>query len=93
MPPTLTLGQEMFSSTMSTCLLYTSGAHLKAAKAGDGHLFVSAQAVRDLVKHCIHRGLGPVSYTQLDVYKRQALFRVRSPLLTESRLMSLPRPT
>ena len=37
--------------------LRLAGAHLKAAKAGDGHLFVSAQAVRDLVKHCIHRGL------------------------------------
>ena len=29
----------------------------------------------------------------IDFSSRFALFRVRSPLLTESRLMSLPRPT
>ena len=34
-----------------------AGAHLKAAKAGNGHLFVRTQAVGDLVKHSIHRGL------------------------------------
>lgn len=34
-----------------------AGTHLKAAKAGDRYLFVCAQAVRDLVEHCIHRRL------------------------------------
>ena len=44
--------------------------------------------VSQVVQQCLHTLQG-------DVYKRQrfALFRVRSPLLTESRLMSLPRPT
>ena len=50
-------------------------------------------------EHFTPGGNIPVSYTHLDVYKRQycysrfGLFRVRSPLLAESLLMSLPRPT
>ena len=37
--------------------LRLAGTHLKAAKASDGDLFVGTQAIGDLVKQCIHRGL------------------------------------
>ena len=34
-----------------------AGTHLKTAKAGNGHLLVCTQAVSDLVKQSVHRGL------------------------------------
>ena len=70
---TLALGRDI-----QTCLLYTScdavAAHHDGVALGEGQVGHAAEAEADGAVDC---GAGAVSYTHLDVYKRQACGRPR----------------
>ena len=82
-----------FDETKYTCLLYTSGRTARANNDGVAITFVSEKEQGNFknIEKFLDRDIYkiPVSYTHLDVYKRQGLEKVKERILEHLAVLKL----